>query len=277
MINDTALDGDPSLVLPLGSLTLEGRPFPAPRSTDALLEAAYGPGWRVPDPGFRYGGSPAKRQMKEWFGGFREDRDRWNAFYRATADQAPRGPSAFATWVVTRLSDEATIVDLGCGIGRDVRLYGRRRQAVGVDVSPSAVRRARRRTPARIRAAFEVANLGSLPETLATGSVLAQRYPGSRAVTAHECLDAMSAAARENLWVLCRMLLHGGGRAYVQFAAQGDVDVFSSYPGMTRFVLEPQTVADAARRHGADVESTTLLPSDDEEDLQVCRMVLGWD
>jgi SAM-dependent methyltransferase len=274
LINDTMVDGDRTTVLPLGSVPLEGRTFPAPREREVLLEGAYGPGWRVPDPGFSYGASPGKRQMKDWFGGFREDRDRWNRFYRDTPELAPQQPSEFADWVLARLGRQP-VVDIGCGMGRDTRRFGRRRRAVGLDVSAWAVRRAQRRTGERNRARYEVVNLGSLRETLVAGALLARRLPLPRVVTAHEALDAMSPAARENLWPLCRMLLGGGGRAYLQFACGGEAEEFRDYPTMRRVVLDPDSVAADAARHGGNVESMERWVAEDEG-LAMCRMELTW-
>jgi SAM-dependent methyltransferase len=274
VVNDTMVDGDRTTVLPLGGVPLEGRTFPAPRLREVLLEGAYGPGWRVPDPGFSYGASPGKAQMKDWFGGFREDRDRWNRFYRDTPDLAPQQPSEFAAWVLTQAGRQP-VVDIGCGMGRDTRRYGRRRPAVGLDVSAWAIRRARRRTGARNRARYEVVNLGSLRETLVAGALLARRLPSPRVVTARESLDAMSPAARENFWPLCRMLLARGGRAYLQFASGGQAGEFREYPSMPRTVLDADRVAAQAHGHGGVVESVERWTAD-EEGRQMCRMVLSW-
>lgn len=47
-----ALSGDD--ILPLGTVDFHGVPLPAPRNPEALLEVNYGPGWRTPDPSFRF-------------------------------------------------------------------------------------------------------------------------------------------------------------------------------------------------------------------------------
>lgn len=41
-------------VLPLASINFYGTELPAPRDPEAFLELNYGPGWRVPDPSFRF-------------------------------------------------------------------------------------------------------------------------------------------------------------------------------------------------------------------------------
>jgi hypothetical protein len=41
-------------ILPLKRLDFYGVPVPAPRNPEALLEINYGPGWRSPDPSFRF-------------------------------------------------------------------------------------------------------------------------------------------------------------------------------------------------------------------------------
>ena len=44
-----------------GSCELGGRPMPVPARPEKLLEATYGPGWRVPDPAFKFTTPPTHR------------------------------------------------------------------------------------------------------------------------------------------------------------------------------------------------------------------------
>jgi hypothetical protein len=141
-INDIGTRGDRSCVEPLGSVSLEGRSFPSPARPEVFLEAAYGRGWRVPDPTFQYRANPTRRRIRMWVGGLREDRDRWTRFYRAHLDEVPLDPSPFGEWVASQLAEES-MVDIGCGNGRDILHLARHGHRVtGLDVAPTAYRAA---------------------------------------------------------------------------------------------------------------------------------------
>lgn len=77
-------------ILPLGTTNLEGRLFPAPASPDAWLALCYGPGWREPDPGFRFD-TPlsTRRRFDAWFGSFNHRRDYWESVFRGAAIAEP--------------------------------------------------------------------------------------------------------------------------------------------------------------------------------------------
>ena len=69
-------------IFPLGTVTLDGRSLPAPADPERLLAETYGPGWRVPDPAFRYEKDPdVQRRFDEWFRGTRLHRAAWDHRY----------------------------------------------------------------------------------------------------------------------------------------------------------------------------------------------------
>jgi len=69
-------------IFPLGTTTLEGRTFPAPARPEPLLEAMYGPGWKVPDPAFKFEkDAAAQRRFDGWFRGTRVNRPQWDHRY----------------------------------------------------------------------------------------------------------------------------------------------------------------------------------------------------
>ncbi|MFI2706704.1 class I SAM-dependent methyltransferase, partial [Nocardioides sp. CER28] len=108
-------------LLPLGTVTLEGVEFPAPKHPEEMLSFIYGPSWRVPDPGFRYQDNPVgTRRLDGWFRGFRTEVPPWADVFRPPAiERVPSGPSSFAQWVEPQLGAGAPVVDLGAGTGRD--------------------------------------------------------------------------------------------------------------------------------------------------------------
>ncbi len=50
-------------LLPLGTVSLRGRDYPAPARPEKLLEAMYGPSWKVPDPAFKF---ETPRETHRW-------------------------------------------------------------------------------------------------------------------------------------------------------------------------------------------------------------------
>jgi SAM-dependent methyltransferase len=274
-LNDTATPAGRDAVVPLSSITLEGRAFPAPAKVDVFMQAAYGPTWRVPDPNFSYGMTPGKRQMKDWFSGYRADRDRWTRVYRYQPEIVPREPTQFAHWAREQVGDVDTVVDVGCGMGRDTFLYAASLpHAVGLDAAGSGVRRATRRGRRSGSAAeFRQVNLCSLRGTAVAGALLARDYPGRRAVTANHLLDAVSPSGVPHFWALCAMLLRGGGRLVAEFSAAQHDGEFVQFPGMTRRVVSPEQVAVAAAERGGSVLHSRMTVTEEGESWQ---MVIEW-
>lgn len=279
-VNDIGTDGGRSAIEPLQQIELEGRKLPAPAQPEVLLEAAYGPTWQIPDPTFMYQANPTRRRIRMWVGGLREDRDRWSRFYRDHLDEVPSDPSPFSTWVSEHLDDDS-VVEVGCGNGRDVMAFARAgRPATGLDVVPGAFR-AQRRIARRDRlpATFRYCNLSSLRETLTLGADLSPQG-GRPAVVARLLLHGLDVPTRENFWRLCRMLLNGGGRCFVEFRVPDDVarpKHFTWEKGQRS--LDPDVAEAEATRHGGVVRQRLVgegfAPFHAEEPI-LCRLVVEW-
>src|SRR5665811_2244978 len=90
-------------LLPQSTVQLEGCSIPAPADPSALLEATYGPDWRVPNPAFKYEtGRPIRRRIGGLMRGERKHIRYWQDFYAAKAALVPTEPSSFARWVSER-------------------------------------------------------------------------------------------------------------------------------------------------------------------------------
>ena len=128
-------------VLPVSYVDLCGHQMAAPANPAVMLAAAYGEAWQVPDPAFQYD-SPTwlKRRFSGFFGGLITHRKRWDAFNASHGKRLVKNPSPFGRWVNSEFPSDATIVDAGCGGGRDSRLFARSGRAVlGLDYSLGAV------------------------------------------------------------------------------------------------------------------------------------------
>ena len=169
-----------SAILPVSTITLHGVDFPAPADPEAMLEFVYGPGWRVPDPSFKYA-DPVRgvRRLDGWLRGFRTDMGRWTEFHQ-TRRARPRAKSG------GRASRSGSTDQLprGAGGGRPrlrhrprravVRRAGAARSSPSTSPAPRArpvIRSARRR---RLHVEVRALILNELRTVLVSGAELAR-------------------------------------------------------------------------------------------------------
>ena len=270
-------------VRPRTQVTLEGRSFPAPAAPEHLLEAMYGPTWKVPDPAYKFETPRSTvRRLNGWFRGTRVGREQvWDKFYsRGPQAVGKDGPSAFVRWVRECEPDMRTAVDVGCGIGRDATWLARDDvNAWGLDFVGRAFRKqARRVARQNLSARFLWANLSELRSVLVTGALLA-REPGPRVVLARHIADSTDETGRAHLLRLARMVAGRDGRLYVQVQTarvpEGgepgvkplDVDAFlAQVRELGGRVLERH---DLAVDDGGEVPAGSAAPT-------ICRLVITW-
>ncbi|HEX2893124.1 MAG TPA: methyltransferase domain-containing protein [Marmoricola sp.] len=207
-------------IYPLTTATLEGRAFPVPAVPERLLEATYGPGWRVPDPAYHFETArPTVQRLNGWFRGIRVLRSEWERRHSSARDRRlPSRPSDLAVSVVAEEGVPAQVVDLGAGRGGDALWFARQGAAVtALDFVPRAIEQVQARAKEEgLDLSVREVNLLSLRSTLAEGARLAHT-PGPRAVIARHLVDATVASGRAGAWRLCEMALRDGGRLYLEF------------------------------------------------------------
>jgi hypothetical protein len=265
-----------SAILPVSTVQLEGRAVAAPARPELLLEATYGPGWRIPDPSFHFH-TPrmTSRLLGGWMRGERRNLRQWDDFYRLHSADVPHEPSAFAAWVRARLPGGGFLVDVGAGTGRDSFWFARHGlDVLATEMSTTAVRqmngKAARRSLA-VEARYN--NLYDLRDVLTLGTELANvRRPA--AVYARFLLHALGADGRRNLWRLARMALAGGdGTLFLEFRAAAPVAYH--FEGRTRYTPDPEDVIAELRAYGFSVVEREVahgLAVLGEEDPLVCRI-----
>lgn len=207
-------------IRPLGTAELEGRSLPVPAQPERLLEAMYGPGWRVPDPAFKFE-TPRRtvRTLEDWFRGTQPGMRYWERHSHGGPRGATRPPSVLAEraaeWALER---GAQVLDVGAGRGSDSLWLAREGlSVVAYDYVPRALRHAgdlagREGLDLEVRAL----NLTELRSVLAEGAALAHD-PRPRVVVARHVVDATSAQGREGLARLCSMALREGGMLFADF------------------------------------------------------------
>jgi hypothetical protein len=107
-------------LVPVQSYEVDGVKFPGPRNPEAWLSYAYGSGWRVPDPTFKFI-TPRETRMRfeGWFGVFNRGRVYWDKAYLEHEESSGFADARGAIIAFLRdLPEGARILDLGCGDGR---------------------------------------------------------------------------------------------------------------------------------------------------------------
>ncbi|WP_170286055.1 hypothetical protein [Nocardioides rubriscoriae] len=241
-----------SAVLPLGTITFEGREFPAPADVAAILAVSYGPSWRVPDPSFEHRpGREVARRFDGWFGQLMRGRREWRrtAALRAEAGDAP---SDFARFVHERLRPGSSLVEIGMGSAADLAFWAESgHRCRGLDYATPVA--ARRRARAAGAAAGDL-NLYDLRDVITRGALLARGHRLD-AVCVRDVFEALDPDGVEHLWLLLRLSLDRGGLLFVEGVSWSREDA-AAWPqrdsGPVRS-FDPDRVLDEVRRLGARV------------------------
>ncbi|GAA1969104.1 hypothetical protein GCM10009798_32140 [Nocardioides panacihumi] len=269
-------------LLPLGTVTLEGEEFPAPKHPEEMLSFIYGPNWRVPDPGFRYQDDPrGTRRLDGWFRGFRTEVPAWsNVFKAPMLDRVPTGPSSFARWVEPQLGEGAKVVDVGAGTGRDAFwLAAQGHPVLATDFSLTALSHIRQLRDARDEGRVSIEML-VLNETRRVMSLVAPLARDPHHLYARGLVGSLDEQARDNLLRLAGAVLRRGQSLFLEFSATvPGIDLPLPEPtGLTRR-FDPDWLRKEIERHGGVVEFVEIGPGTDmfdQPDPAVARMRAVW-
>jgi SAM-dependent methyltransferase len=254
-----------------------------------MLEANYGPGWKVPDPSFRFAIPPSvSDRFYQWFSDYDMDRPLWEDHYRydVRGDGCELGsaPSSYAEWLDDRLPRGSAILELGSGRGHDalwLARQGHRLDAIDYVLGPLS-RAEDVAVEQGLPARFRTLNLYDLRRVLALGAeVAARREPV--VVYGRGLLGSLWDSGRPALMRLLSMVLRSGGQAHLDLprrslqpeAATGlplhrTVDIAALRTELAGFGLQVDEVHDAA-------EHIEHMPWDADDDrLPTTRMVVTW-
>jgi hypothetical protein len=270
---------EPGWIFPLGTTTLEGRTLPAPARPEKLLEATYGPGWKIPDPAYHFETPRSTvRRLDGWFRGIRVFRNEWERRFSTLRATMPEGfPSDLARFVVEQEGVPAQLVDLGAGRGGDALWFARQGSSVTMlDFVPWASEAVRAVAEQEgLDLAVRPINLHALRSWMAEGTRLAHT-PGPRTLVARHLVDAGTGYSRDATWRVAEMALREGGRLYLEFLDG------RSRPRNPRQLLSAVPVAEVVaglEERGAVIvhrESTHETRPDGEPGRPVARLVAQW-
>ena len=268
-------------IFPLGTCTLAGRTLPAPAVPEKLLEAMYGPGWKVPDPAFHFETPQSThRRLNGWFRGIRVFRNDWDRRYSTLREKLPPlEPSALARHVAAEEGLERRVVDVGAGRGTDALWLAR--QGVSVTAldyahgASNAVRRVANEEGLDLDIAWM--NLHELRSVLAQGSRAAHRGPVT--VMANHLLDATDHRGLEAFVRFTRMALAAGGRLHTEFYCLPEPGATTSRGPDRLRPIDPDRVARAFTDAGAVIVLNTRTEDQGapgKPGRPAVRMVVEW-
>jgi len=269
-------------LLPLGTVTLDGHEFAAPRHPEAMLVYLYGEGWRVPDPGFVAVADPlTQARLDGWFRGFRQGMSGWTPLLRGTA--GPRSPvpttgSDFAAWVHGQIGPDDAVLDLGAGNGRDSVWFAQQGHPVrSSDYS--------RRSAVEVRAALNAGGVTGvrikqviLNETRHVLHLVAVLSRRPHHIYARQLVGCLDEPARENLFRLGASVLRGGQSMWLEFAVRHRGAAAPEPAGLVERV-DVDVLTAEIERSGGRVEHLEIAPGVDmfdNPDPAVARMRVTW-
>ncbi|MFL6159031.1 MAG: hypothetical protein ACJ72D_23330 [Marmoricola sp.] len=267
-------------IYPLGTVTLEGRTFPAPARPEKLLESMYGTGWKVPDPAYKFTTPRTTvRRLNGWFRGMRLLRNDWERRYSKVRNIVPEGaPSSLATFLVEREGGVPEfVVDLGAGRAGDSLWFAQQGAKVrALDFVKQASLGAQK-VAADQGLDMEVRdlNLNSIRSWMGEAARLSH-LPGPKVIMARHLIDAESRVAREATWRLVDLAMRQGGRLYLEFVSGRPVPRRKNEP----LVPVPVEVVEAAlTQRGAVITHREEFPeitASGEPGRPITRMVAEW-
>lgn len=214
-------------IFPLATAQLHGREMPVPARPEKLLEVTYGPGWRVPDPAFKFT-TPDRtvRAFNDWFRGNQPNIRHWHRQIRPNRSKPLPEHSSLAELVLTEARTlGAEVFDVGAGRGQDSLWLARQGMAVSAfDYVPeNLVHLEQPAAEEELDLRVRHLNLTDRRVLLAEGARVALT-PRPRVVLARHLLDSTSFEGQQGFARFCSMALRGGGVVLAEFVLRGEFD-----------------------------------------------------
>lgn len=277
LMGEVGTEFEESWIRPLGTTTLAGRVLPAPARPEKLLEAMYGPTWRVPDPAYQFETSErTQAQLNQWFRGLsyrRRDWERWTSQRRR--QPVAKRPTELGRLVAASEERDTHLLDVGAGRGRDALWWARdgRRVTAYEYAAPALLRALRIAARDDLPLEARTMNLTDWRSVFSEGARVAHA-DGGHAVVARHVLDATDEFGRQSLARFASMALRGGGRLYTEFwTGEGRLE-----EGPRLRALDPGRVERLVERHGGRILSSEQIEAgtSDDRSYGVGRLVAQW-
>lgn len=255
-------------------IDLVGRPALVPVCAEELLATFYGDDWRLPKTGFRWNVEKRGNDRTGVMTPSRLTEVYWADYY---AHHVHADASSFAAFVHDRLGpDPVTVVDLGCGDGRDsIHFAHGGRRVLGLDRAGVAIEHAREKAnqAALDQARFEVCDLADGP---ALTAVLGEEGDRPLVFYSRFLLHAIDAPTQDALLDTIDARSRPGDLFVAEFRTDKDEERAKAHPQhFRRYQNAAAFLADLRDRGWViddDVESTGLAPWGDEDPV-LCRVI----
>jgi len=255
-----------------------------PSNHETFLEFAYGPGWRVPDPGFQWRVSSdarakllrlkslarptdtldsrkldRKSALKAMTSGNSapEQQDKteleyWEQYY---AHQTSKRiiPSQFAAFVAGETPDKHQVIDVGCGTGRDALFFAQcGHRVIGVDAAASAIKICQQH--ASVLQTNEASFVcGMIDQTLFDTIRKQINRDLPLLIYARFFLHAIDEKKQSEFFRFCADLCAQGGRIAVEFRTMRDAEQPKVTESHYRRFIDPLHVLSEARDRGLNM------------------------
>jgi SAM-dependent methyltransferase/tetratricopeptide (TPR) repeat protein len=223
---------------------------PVPLNAEDILAQLYGEGWREPDPGFTHFSRTRIMRRDIHLRVEEANEPHWRQFYRS---HRVDGASSFAQFVAQWLPEPGTVLDIGCGSGRDtVYLATRGHAVVAADRSPDALERAREACQQAGADGVRLAQLDASSREdiarLVTEDVLPVLGSGELTVYLRFFLHSVEKSTEDTLLGTLVDALPGGFRLCAEFRTTQDGSLPKVYGDHYRRYIDQQEFADKLQR-----------------------------
>lgn len=255
-------------------IELAGRTALVPVCAEELLATFYGDDWRLPKTGFSWKVEKRGNDRTGVMSPRRVTDVYWADYY---AHHGHAEASSFARFVHDRLGPEAvTVVDIGCGDGRDsIYFASQGREVLGLDRAGVAIDHAREKASQAglDRARFEVCDLA---DGAALAEVLGEEGGRPRVFYSRFLLHAIDARTQDALLDAVGARSRSGDSFVAEFRTDKDEKLAKAHPQhFRRYQSAADLLADLRGRGWVvdyDLESSGLAPWGDEDPV-LCRVV----
>lgn len=180
--------------------------------------------------------------------------DHWQQFYHSAAAKTLAAPSQFAVFVLGEFGDINTVVDVGCGSGRDSLFFARQgKRVVGVDGSASGVELCR-----SVAAQNRLQDISFIHADVRDPKLLTACRSFVRdaraAVYARFFLHAITEDAERAFLELATQTCGNGGMIAVEFRTKRDAQQTKVTPDHFRRFLDPVDFLGRAQQCGLTLE-----------------------
>lgn len=279
----------PDIVLPLKTRKFKDIEFLIPNKEEYYLESIYGKDWRTPNPDFKYDMSTVDWTVFQEFLPS-ANRQYWNKYYnrKIYKDVWSIKPSPFCLEVSRRVNDRTSVLEIGCGNGRDsYHLATVSKNVTAVDYSQKGIEFCTKTAEERdINVNFSVLNLYNLTEVLGFAK---QNKDCFDIIYARFLVHAISLAGEKNLIRVFENCLAVDGEIHLEYRTIGDarkdkgkeISANEKEDGHYRRFINPDEFK--SRLELNNILKVTQLEVSDEfavfgdEKPEVCRMIIAKD